>query len=373
MRILQCGSWLLIAVLAGNLKAASPPLLPADLSNRPQKSVLVNPPTVAPIETAGPTAGPTLAPLETAPPLQPVPKAAGTPRLAPVESSPPLEPQWQRIKDSAPEDSSEVSTAAAEVVVSEPVKLAGSQSLLDRFLRFPGALDSGQEAVSLDNLLARANESSLRLKIVKTYWAWTFQCARQRVLANQLKRLDAIRVMEQEQSRVNVARALLLVRQQQNALELIETRHQLSTLALVPTAKLTWPEDLPVVGKFRTEYEVLFQNRQAPPALEKINLVLPRIWQLLSTQSAAVEILEKSLQEMLDGQETNEASVLAMLAAWEQLEQVQLEYLATANRYNVEIADYVIAVTGQTASRERLVSMLIKPRRTTQSVLVPRR
>lgn len=369
MRVLQCGSWLLVAVLAVKLNAAAPPLLPAEFSNRPQKSVLVNPPTVAP----GKAAGPTLAPLSTAPQLQSVPKATGTPRLAPVDPLPALEPEWQRIKDSAAADGSSVSTTAAEVVVPEPLKLAGSESLIDGFLRFPGSLDPGQEAVGLDKMLARANDSSLRLKIVKTYWAWTFQCARQRVLASQLKRLNAIEVTVQKQSRVNVARALLLVRQQQNALELIETRHQLSTLALVPTANLTWPEDLPVVGKFRTEYEIIFQNRQAPPALEKINLVLPRIWQLLSTQSAAVEILEQSLQEMLDGQQAGEAGVLPMLAAWEQLEQVQLEYLATANRYNVEIADYVIAVTGQTASRERLVSMLIKPRRTTQSVLVPRR
>ena len=170
MRVLQCGSWLLVAVLAVNLKAASPPLLPADFSNRPQKSVLVNPPTVASGKTAGKTAGPTLAPLATPPQLQPVPKATGTPKLAPVDS-PALEPEWQRIKDSAAADGSTVSTTAAEVVVPDPVKLVGSESLLDSFLRFPGALDPGQEAVGLDDMLARANDSSLRLRIVKTYWA----------------------------------------------------------------------------------------------------------------------------------------------------------------------------------------------------------
>jgi hypothetical protein len=128
-----------------------------------------------------------------------------------------------------------------------------------------------------------------------------------------------------------------------------------------------------VVGKFRTEFELLFQNRQAPPALERIDLALPKIWQLLVSQSAAVEVLGKSLEEADAAHQAGERSLPALLAGYQQLEQIQQQYLLTAKRYNVEIAEYVIAVTGQTSSRERLVAMLIKPKRTTQSVLVPRR
>jgi hypothetical protein len=185
--------------------------------------------------------------------------------------------------------------------------------------------------------------------------------------------LRAIEVGDEEPSPLDVARALLKVRQRQNELDLTEARHQLATLALVSVAELTWPGDLPVVGKFRTEYELLFQNRQAPPALERINLALPRIWQLLASQAAAVEVLGTSLEKTEAAYEAGETSLATILAGWQQLEGIQQQYLATAKRYNVEIAEYVIAVTGQTSSRERLVAMLIKPRRTTQSVLVPRR
>ncbi|MFP6669922.1 MAG: hypothetical protein VB857_00785, partial [Pirellulaceae bacterium] len=189
----------------------------------------------------------------------------------------------------------------------------------------------------------------------------------------QMTGLRAIEVGDEEPSPLAVARALLKVRQRQNELDLTEARHQLATLALVSVAELTWPGDLPVVGKFRTEYELLFQNRQAPPALERINLALPRMWQLLASQAAAVEVLGTSLEKTEAAYEAGETSLVTILAGWQQLEGIQQQYLATAKRYNVEIAEYVIAVTGQTSSRERLVAMLIKPKRTTQSVLVPRR
>ena len=100
---------------------------------------------------------------------------------------------------------------------------------------------------------------------------------------------------------------------------------------------------------------------------------LPKIWQLLAAQSAAVEVLDKSLEESEAAYEAGEITMSALLASYRQLEQVEQQYLLTVKRYNVEIAEYVIAVTGQTSSRERLVGMLIKPKRAMQSVLVPKR
>ena len=94
---------------------------------------------------------------------------------------------------------------------------------------------------------------------------------------------------------------------------------------------------------------------------------------MLASQAAAVEVLGTSLEKTEAAYEAGETSLAAILVGWQQLEGIQQQYLATAKRYNVEIAEYVIAVTGQTSSRERLVAMLIKPKRTTQSVLVPRR
>lgn len=373
MRVASCSCCLLSCLLAWEASAAPPRLLPADIPNAPQKSVLVRPQPVPANTGISPT-----------PTLAPVPKTVGVPQLAPRElpatkelpkelpAAPPVD--WQRVKGPQTEGSEGVVTATAtsDVIDSEPQELL-AQPLIQRLLQQQLALETGQTTVDLHALLARANDSSLRLRVVKAYWEWTFYCAQQRLYYQQMTGLRAIEVGDEEPSPLDVARALLKVRQRQNELDLTEARHQLATVALVPLAELTWPGDLPVVGKFRTEYELLFQNRQAPPALERINLALPRIWQLLASQAAAVEVLGTSLEKTEAAYEAGETSLATILAGWQQLEGIQQQYLATAKRYNVEIAEYVIAVTGQTSSRERLVAMLIKPKRTTQSVLVPRR
>ena len=369
----SCSCCLLICLLAWEVSAAPPRLLPADIPTAPQKSVLVRP-QPAPASAAIPAA----------PTLAPVPNTAGVPQLAPRElpgtkevakELPTAKPaDWQRVKGPQVGETEEVvaATATSDVIDLEPQELA-APPLIQRFLQQQLAVETGQSTVDLYALLARANDSSLRLRVVKAYWQWTFYCAQQRLYQQQMVRLQAIEAGDTESSPLDVARALLKVRQQQNELDLTEARHQLATLTLVSMAQLTWPGDLPVVGKFRTEYELLFQNRQAPPALERINLALPKIWQLLASQAAAVNVLGTSLEKSEAAYEAGEISLAAILASCQQLEQIEQQYLLTVKRYNVEIAEYVIAVTGQTSSRERLVAMLIKPKRTTQSVLVPRR
>jgi len=370
---------LLICMLAWEASAA-PPLLPADIPNPPQKSVLVRPQPIAPSATLAPGPAPTLAP---------VPQATGVPRLAPRELPLPEGPvkqlpatenaDWQRVKGSATEVENAENTgkvvpasAASDVLDLEPKELTGIP-LIQQFLQQPLSAENNQSTVGLHRLLARANDSSLRLRVVKAYWQWTFCCSQQRLYEQQMARLQSMDHGDTGGSEYESAKALLKVRQQQNELDLVEVRHELSTLTLVSIGELTWPGDFPVVGRFRTEYELLFQNRQAPPALEKINLALPKIWQLLAAQSAAVGVLDKSVEESEAAYEAGEISMSNLLGSYQQLEQVEQQYLLTVKRYNVEIAEYVIAVTGQTSSRERLVGMLIKPKRAMQSVLVPKR
>ena len=387
MRLACCGLFLLSSFLACPLCAAPPRLLPADIPNSPSRSVLVRPqpastgpmPTPAPVIAPVPATTPSATPIPVTGLPQRKPKEATGPQLAPRKPATASEVEWQRVKDSESTEPSRVVAASAttEEATLEPKQLEpkqlSTQPLMQSYLRADVAVGSSPRTTGLYDLLARANDSSLRLRVVKTYWEWTFHCAQQRLYEAQRKRLQAIDSVAEGEARWEVARALLKVRQHQNELDLTETRHRLATLSLVATTDLVWPADLPVVGRFRTEYGILFQNRQAPPALEKINLALPKLWQLLSSQAAAVEVLQQSLEETETAYQAGETTLATMLADWERFEQIQQQYLQTAKRYNVEIADYVIAVTGQTSSRERLVSMLIKPKRTTQSVLVPRR
>ena len=368
MRIARCGLFVLCLVSTCQLSAAPPRLLPAGVSSSPQKSVLVRP------QPASTTPTPTLAPVPATEPLQPAAKSVEVPQLAPVKPAEKTEADWQRIKDpQATESQGVVPASATAVTVSPEPKELVAQPLMQSFLQSQVAAGPGQQTTGLHDLLARANGSSIRFRVVKAYWDWTFHCAQQRLYEQQMKRFETIAAAGEGEARVEVAQALLRVRQRQNELDLTEVRHQLATLALVANTDLSWPADLPVVGRFRTEYEILFQNRQAPPALEKINLSLPKIWQLLASQAAAVKVLQQSLEQTEEAYQAGETSLVTILADLQQFEEIQQQYLQTARRYNVEIADYVIAVTGQTSSRERLVTMLIKPKRSTQSVLVPRR
>ena len=375
MRMVFASSCCLLICLLAREVSAAPPLLPADIPNPPQKSVLVRPQPTPASAAVAPVPAPTLAP---------VPQTTGVPQLAPRELPSPEEPpkqlpaakaaDWQRVKGVEAEETGEVvpATATSDVLDVEPQVLPETP-LIQQFLQQPLSAENNQTTVDLHRLLARANDSSLRLRVVKAYWQWTFCCSQQRLYEQQMARLQSIDLGDTGVSGYESAKALLKIRQQQNELDLIEARHELSTLTLVSIGELTWPGDFPVVSRFRTEYELLFQNRQAPPALEKINLALPKIWQLLAAQASAVEVLDKSLEESEAAYEAGEISMSALLASYQQLEQVEQQYLLTVKRYNVEIAEYVIAVTGQTSSRERLVGMLIKPKRAMQSVLVPKR
>ena len=359
MRMVFASSCCLLMCLLAREVSAAPPLLPADIPNPPQKSILVRPQPTPASAAVAPVPAPTLAP---------VPQATGVPQLAPRELPSPEEPpkqlpaakpaDWQRVKGVEAEETGEVvpATATSDVLDVEPQDLP-APPLIQQFLQQPLSAENNQTTVDLHRLLARANDSSLRLRVVKAYWQWTFCCSQQRLYEQQMARLQSIDLGDTGVSGYESAKALLKIRQQQNELDLIEARHELSTLTLVSIGELTWPGDFPVVSRFRTEYELLFQNRQAPPALEKINLALPKIWQLLAAQASAVEVLDKSLEESEAAYEAGEISMSALLASYQQLEQVEQQYLLTVKRYNVEIAEYVIAVTGQTSSRERLVGM----------------
>lgn len=263
-------------------------------------------------------------------------------------------------------------TAAAPPTATDP---AASDSatlladLLEPLASRPGApqpapVDAAIYARPLPLLEAieRAGDRSRRLWIAQAYWKVSSSYAWLRCCTEAIERLDLIAPGGDPHDRATLDVAVAAA-----AADLADARAQLGVaqqelvdLARLPlTDPLPWPVDRPLAGPYQTHFDAIFATRSSTGRVRAIARTLPSRHEALESRAAAVRAAAKAMTMAEADHAKGQRPIEAVVAAHAALVGQQREFLQATKAYNLDIAEYAMAVADASVADDRFVSMLI--------------
>lgn len=210
--------------------------------------------------------------------------------------------------------------------------------------------------------IQRPGDSSRRLWITQAYWKVSAAYAEVRCSTEAIERLELIAPGGDPHDRATLdvavaaaradlaeARALLGVAQQ----ELVD-------LARLPlTEPLPWPVDRPLAGAYETHFDAIFAARPTTGRVRAIARTLPSRHDALESRAAAVRAAATAMAMAEADHAKGQRPIEAVVAAHDALVGQQREFLAATKAYNLDIAEYAMAVADASVADDTFVSMLI--------------
>jgi hypothetical protein len=319
----------------------------------PQTPGTASPAAAAP-SSLPPPAG--LTPVTQPPPAQP----AVPPRTQPAGSPPPavgLPPPAAAVSPPPSEQQPPQSDAA---------------NLLAQLLE-PLAAGPGRPLTPADTLLyarplplleplVRSGDRARRLWIVQAYWKVAISYAHLRAATAAVERLELVAPGADPHDRVtlDVATAAAQADLADARAALSVAQQELVDLARLPiTEPLPWPVDRPLADPYQTHFEAIFANRVATGRVRAIVRCLPARHEALAARAAAVRAAEKAVAMAEADHARANRPIEAVIAAHQALVDQQEAFLDAVETYNLEIAEYAMAVANLTLPDDQFVSMLI--------------
>lgn len=325
----------------------------AEMVGSPQPPAAIAPPQQTP---AAPAADGTVSvvvnPAVATPPAAPASPPTATPAIQPMTAAPP----------------------AANRADVEPESTTAAETLLERVLQplEPQAASNAAADQSLDGLYARplpllealqrSGDRSRRLWITQAYWKATAGFGRLQFASASLEQLQLIAPGRDPHDRglLDVAIAAARADLAETRAGLIASQQQLVDLIRLPVAEpLPWPVDRPLVGPYETHFAAIFATRPATGRIRAINAMLPRTHEAVEARATAVLAAEKSTARAEADHARGTRPIEAVLAAHRMLREQQQGFLDALATYNLDIAEYAMAVADVTVPDGQYVSMLI--------------
>lgn len=334
---------------------------------------------VVPQTPAAPPAADT-PPAGTAPaaPLTPVPAATPPPagRSPPgnLPLAPPPLPATGRLPTSPPTaPATTVPLAApASPPPSPPPSRSDAAALVSDLLE-PLAAGPGRPLTPADALLyarplpllealVRSGDRARRLWIVQAYWKVSIAYARLRCGTAAVERLELVAPGGDPHDRItlDVATAAAQADLADARAAVSVAQQELVDLARLPVIEpLPWPVDRPLADPYQTHFEAIFANRVATGRVRAIVRSLPARHDALAARAAAVRAAEKAVGMAEADHARANRPIEAVIAAHQALVGQEEAFLTAVETYNLEIAEYAMAVAALTLPDDQFVSMLI--------------
>jgi hypothetical protein len=306
-----------------------------------------------PADAASPAFPPATGPADP-PPRRPGPPAAGAPNAdgtasvmvanpLPVEPPPPLAAPGRR-----------------------PTPMVGmAPGLLAELLEpVPGPAASAAYArpLTLLETLRRAGDPARRLWIVQAYWKTAIAFATVRSCSETGRRLDLVAPGADPHDRavLDVAAAAARADLAEAIAVLGTTQQELVDLVRLPAAEPPpWPIDRPLATSYQTHFETIFAQRIATGRVRAIARTLPARHEAVEARAQAV----RAATEAVALAETDHAKgvrpIEAVMVAHAALMAQEREFLRAVRAYNIDIAEYGMAVADLTVPDDLFVAMLI--------------
>jgi hypothetical protein len=210
--------------------------------------------------------------------------------------------------------------------------------------------------------LERSGDRTRRLWIAQAYWRVSTAFAQLRLSTEALERLELIAPGGDPHDRavLDVATAAARADLADARAALVAAQQELVDLVRLPAGDpLPWPVDRPLAGPYQTHFDTIFANRPATGRIRAIVRMLPAKHEALEARGAAVLAAHKAMEMAEADHAKSQRPIEAVTAAHAALVGQQREFLAAARAYNLDIAEYAMAVADVSMPDDRFVSMLI--------------
>jgi len=210
--------------------------------------------------------------------------------------------------------------------------------------------------------LERSADRTRRLWITQAYWRVSAAFALLRWSTEALDRLELIAPGGDPHDRavLDVATAAARADLADARAALVAAQQELVDLVRLPAGDpLPWPIDRPLAGPYQTHFDTIFANRPATGRIRAIVRMLPAKHEALEARAAAVVAAHKAMEMAEADHAKAQRPIEAVTAAHAALVGQQREFLAAARAYNLDIAEYAMAVADASMPDDRFVSMLI--------------
>jgi hypothetical protein len=210
--------------------------------------------------------------------------------------------------------------------------------------------------------LERSGDRARRLWIAQAYWKVSGGYAVLRSSTEALERLELIAPGGDPHDRAVLDVALAAARADlaDARAELIAAQQELVDLVRLPAGDpLPWPVDRPLAGPYQTHFETIFATRPATGRIRAIVRMLPSKHEALEARAAAVIAAQKAMQMAEADHAKGQRPIEAVTAAHAALTGQQREFVKVMKAYNLDIAEYAMAVADPSVPDDRFVSMLI--------------
>jgi hypothetical protein len=210
--------------------------------------------------------------------------------------------------------------------------------------------------------LVRSGDRARRLWIVQAYWKVAIRYAHLRAATAAVERLELVAPGSDPHDRVtlDVATAAALADLADARAALSVAQQELVDLARMPiTEPLPWPVDRPLADPYQTHFEAIFANRVATGRVRAIVRSLPARHEALAARAAAVRAAEKAVTMAEADHARANRPIEAVITAHQALVGQQQAFLEAIETYNLDIAEYAMAVATLTLPEDQFVSMLI--------------
>ena len=296
----------------------------------------------------------------TEPPPVAAPPAGGLPVAAPATAPPPpvAQPSLTSPPVTQPPSVLAPPTAAAGV----PPVDADAEDLLAAALEPPAAGTAAIRAVALLEAVESAGDPSRRLWIVQAYWKVAASFAAVHWSRDAVERLELVAPGADPHDRavLDVATAAARADLAEARVRLGVAQQELVDLSRLPVADAApWPVDRPLVGPYQTHFDAIFANRMATGRVRAIARTLPARHEALEARAAAVRAAAEASAMAEAAHAQGRRPIEAVAAAHTALVGQRREFLEAVKGYNLDIAEYAMAVADASVPADRFVSMLI--------------
>jgi hypothetical protein len=216
--------------------------------------------------------------------------------------------------------------------------------------------------LSLLEALQRSGDPARRLWITQAYWKASAGFAHIRWATESIERLELIAPGGDPHDRaaLDVAAASAAADLADARAELVAAQQELVDLIRLPAGEpLPWPVDRPLAGPYQTHFDAIFAARPATGRIRAIHRMLPSKYAALESRASAVIAAERALGMTEADHAKGKRPIESVVAAHAALLTQQREFLAVMKAYNLDIAEYVMAVADLSVPDDRFVSMLI--------------
>ena len=210
--------------------------------------------------------------------------------------------------------------------------------------------------------LQRSGDRSRRLWITQAYWQVSRGYASIRFATEAKERLQFIAPGSDphDQMVLDVAIAAAEADLADAHAELIAAQQQLIDLVRLPVGEpAPWPVDRPLAGQYETHFGAIFATRPATGRIRAIDQMLPSKHDAVEARAGAVVAAKLAMDRAETDHARAKRPIEAVVAAHRMLRQQQQEFAESLATYNLDIAEYAMAVADASVPDDRYVSMLI--------------